>query len=411
MAAANASRPNTSPHFNTGVRFTAGQTNNAGAAGAAFRNGMQQQQPQQRGGSFQEQYGYKGGMTRPSNGAAGARAPGMSAPKAVAFPANFNPNAAPSNAPLLPSPAAVSKFRTTFEAPLTDVPRARQQKKNKADIPLPDYLQQYASVPRGKLPSTLSSDERSLLRAERKRLRLHKEAMEHAMETSRKQREIIDLDAYSAQEAREKKGWNSQRIKVSFQLCSAERVAVDTMPRGEQRIAHLMASVGSAVFDRTLTASSSGRNSEGYGNKGLWTIPISAYDAVLARLVGMRNEHLEVVIVPVAAAHLRALRGDAPDSSKVKTKFESMRGIPPALAQALYPFQREGVEFCVNHDGRALIGDEMGSVSQPRSHTHCSREITSSSLIDSGGSCWLIARLCCFLCVCSDLARRSKPSP
>ena len=37
-----------------------------------------------------------------------------------------------------------------------------------------------------------------------------------------------------------------------------------------------------------------------------------------------------------------------------------MNNIPDDLRNALFPFQREGVEYVVSHGGRALIGDEMG---------------------------------------------------
>ncbi len=38
----------------------------------------------------------------------------------------------------------------------------------------------------------------------------------------------------------------------------------------------------------------------------------------------------------------------------------SIDRIPNALWDGLFPFQREGVEFAVNHNGRCLIADEMG---------------------------------------------------
>ena len=41
-------------------------------------------------------------------------------------------------------------------------------------------------------------------------------------------------------------------------------------------------------------------------------------------------------------------------------KVEAMQTIPETLRDALFPFQREGVEYVVGHNGRALIGDEMG---------------------------------------------------
>jgi len=359
-----------------GVRFTTGSSahTSQNGAGGAFRNGVNQTQQRSGSGagSFQSTYGYQsGGQQRAAPApASNGRGQAWSAARPVAFPANFNPNAAPALPPtpasLAPgSGAAASRYRTMYEPAMSDVPKGRGKKKE-LGIPLPDYLQQYAHLPRNKLPDSLSSDERSLLRAERKRQRVHDAELNKSLSESRKQAELIDLDAYSAEVQRERKGWNSQRIKVSFPLCSADRVAVETNPRNEMRIVHMVQSVQGAAFDRNLASSSGsggagskGKNNDGFGSKGLWTIPISAYDAALARLVGLRSDHLDIVIVPVDASHLRALRGESA-LQKQHTSFESMRGIPPALAASLYPFQREGVEYCVNHEGRAMIGDEMG---------------------------------------------------
>jgi hypothetical protein len=39
---------------------------------------------------------------------------------------------------------------------------------------------------------------------------------------------------------------------------------------------------------------------------------------------------------------------------------QSQEKLPPSLWRALQPFQKEGVSFVVNKEGRALIADEMG---------------------------------------------------
>lgn len=419
-----------------GVRFTTGSSahTSQNTAGGAFRNGFNQTQ-QRSGissgsgaGSFQSTYGYQpGGQQRAGPApASNGRGQGWSAARPVAFPANFNPNAAPAlpaaSASLAPGSGGTggSRYRTMYEPAMSDVPKGRAKKKE-LGIPLPDYLQQYAHLPRNKLPDSLSSDERSLLRAERKRQRVHDAERNKSLSESRKQAELIDLDAYSAEVQRERKGWNSQRIKVSFQLCSADRVAVETNPRNEMRIVHMVQSVQGAAFDRNLASSSGsgaagskGKNNDGFGSKGLWTIPISAYDAALARLVGLRSDHLDIVIVPVDAGHLRALRGESA-LQKQHTSFESMRGIPPALAASLYPFQRAGVEYCVNHEGRAMIGDEMGLGQIPL--TTCIHPRALPSLRTPRRIALLLVRtaahslLRCDVCLLCVQANRSRRSP
>ena len=358
-----------------GVRFTTG-SNPSAATRAPFRPNLPAQ-PQRAGSgfgaapvpsSFQAQYGYAG------TGAGAAAAHGSSRPqsaaKAVAFPAGFNPRAAPPPA-LAPGAgtgagASVSKFRTTWEPPASTKSKGRSKKAgNKLGEPLPPHLEPYAHTPRGKLPAFLTGEDKRLLRAERKRLRAHADDLTRSSKDAAKLKEVIDLESYSAEYERERKGWNSQRIKVAFQLCSTDRVAIETTPRNEMRIINLIQSIPGALFNRELSTSVSKKDGvagEYGGLKGLWTIPLKSYDAARARLAGLRGDHLDIVIVEVNPVHLRALRGDgAKTELAVATTFESMQGIPPALAKALYPFQKAGVEFCVNHEGRAMIGDEMGS--------------------------------------------------
>jgi SWI/SNF-related matrix-associated actin-dependent regulator 1 of chromatin subfamily A len=40
--------------------------------------------------------------------------------------------------------------------------------------------------------------------------------------------------------------------------------------------------------------------------------------------------------------------------------FDAISGIPSKLVDSMFEFQKRGVEFIVNLNGRGMIGDEMG---------------------------------------------------
>lgn len=248
--------------------------------------------------------------------------------------------------------------------------KAPSKKKNDLGDPLPQHLQEFVHTAKHKLPGWLDPDERKLLRKERRRIKDAQKSSAKELVASKAEKERIDLDVYNHEQKRERGGWNANRIKVAFQLCSEDRVAVETQPRNHTTILHAIQSCEGAQFDRTLTSTdtSKGRKSDEGGRKGLWTVPLAAYDACLARCIGLRSDSMDVVIVPVDPKHLKALRG-GDGGNKSMMKFESMQGIPKELATHLYPFQKVGVEFCVAHGGRALIGDEMGLGSQFRDET------------------------------------------
>lgn len=373
------SASSSTPASSSSVRFT--QANGSQQRTGSFNLNRAPQATQRSAPINLSQYSYQPRGSAPSHPHASNqpahRGQSWTAPRPIAFPSGFNPNASPtlthptrSLPSSFPPPSAsasgsssVSRYRTTFEpapGPATSNGRGQNKRARGSDLPpLPDYLQQYAHLPRSKLPEFLSADERKWLRAERRRVRVHEKDSARALAAARKSKEIIDLEAMEAVQTREKGGWHSGRIKVSFQLCAADRVAVETQPRGDARVINLIKDIQGSYFDSKLAHSAtSGYKGKGETSKGLWTIPLSTYDACRARLMSLRSDSLDVIIVGVDPKHLRSLRGNT--STSAQTKFESMQGIPPALARGLYPFQRAGVEFCVNHDGRAMIGDEMG---------------------------------------------------
>eukprot|EP00980_Cylindrotheca_fusiformis_P031575 scaffold26576_cov201-Cylindrotheca_fusiformis.AAC.2 len=104
---------------------------------------------------------------------------------------------------------------------------------------------------------------------------------------------------------------------------------------------------GKAVFEK---------DKEGYSGK--WRIPLGAYRSFfsylnsdpMVRVVGIPETQLKIASLGKA----RLERG-YPSTRKIISK-----GVPKGLAKALAPFQRGGVDFVAEKDGRALIADDMG---------------------------------------------------
>lgn len=107
--------------------------------------------------------------------------------------------------------------------------------------------------------------------------------------------------------------------------------------------------------------------SKGHGNAfyqrdadgdGKWHIPLGAYHAFygflkaepMCKVDGIPEEQLKIASLGKAR-----LEKDYPSSRKLMKL-----GVPTQLAKALAPFQRGGVDFVIEKEGRALIADEMG---------------------------------------------------
>ncbi|CAJ1896022.1 unnamed protein product [Cylindrotheca closterium] len=98
------------------------------------------------------------------------------------------------------------------------------------------------------------------------------------------------------------------------------------------------------------------KDKEGVGGK--WRIPLGAYRTfyswlnsdVMTKVIGIPESQLKIASLGKA----RLERG-FPSVGKILSK-----GVPKGLATTLAPFQRGGVDFVAERNGRALIADEMG---------------------------------------------------
>ena len=104
---------------------------------------------------------------------------------------------------------------------------------------------------------------------------------------------------------------------------------------------------GKAVYDR---------NKEGGGGK--WRIPLGAYHAFVGFLRGQPNTYVEGI--PQHQLQIASLEKSRQEKGYPTVGDVIEMGVPAKLANALAPFQRGGVDFVCEKDGRALIADDMG---------------------------------------------------
>jgi hypothetical protein len=116
---------------------------------------------------------------------------------------------------------------------------------------------------------------------------------------------------------------------------------------------------GGATFDDTAGASEDA--SSGAPSKR-WRIPLGAYNSLHTWLTN-EDPRTHVEGIPqrqLAMASLgQEMKGKAYPSANTLVRY----GIPAGIAKALAPYQRGGVDFVRHREGRALIGDEMVSIS------------------------------------------------
>ena len=112
--------------------------------------------------------------------------------------------------------------------------------------------------------------------------------------------------------------------------------------------------------DPSLKQATAGLNNEEDGNnvgKGKWRIPLGAYQALFSYLTregsveGIQPEQLRV-------ATLGRERADKKEYPSVKALLDY--GVSSVVASALAPYQRAGVEFIIEKEGKALLADDMG---------------------------------------------------
>lgn len=149
-----------------------------------------------------------------------------------------------------------------------------------------------------------------------------------------------------------KKAWKLSLVGLSEFTITGLQVSYDAPPTPIAGLRPFIKRVsrehGQATFEK---------DAGGVGGK--WKIPLGAYHAFVAYLQSDPNcVHLETIPqmqLKIASLGKARLERDYPTPEKL-----IQRGVPYALAKTLAPFQRGGVDFVLERDGRALIADEMG---------------------------------------------------
>ena len=108
---------------------------------------------------------------------------------------------------------------------------------------------------------------------------------------------------------------------------------------------------------RSAAAAASPGNGPEEGGK--WRIPLGAYHSLVSYLTTDPTNYVNgIPMEQLRAATLGRERMDRTDFPSAKELVR--RGVFPAVSSALAPYQRVGVEFVLDKEGRALLADEMG---------------------------------------------------
>lgn len=91
-----------------------------------------------------------------------------------------------------------------------------------------------------------------------------------------------------------------------------------------------------------------------------WTIDLCDYEEVLLKVKELKKSGLEVVLdenyVNGRVVSLLIRERNARNQQQVNL----MEGLHKSMIDKLFPFQLEGIQFAIAHEGRCLIADEMG---------------------------------------------------
>ena len=114
---------------------------------------------------------------------------------------------------------------------------------------------------------------------------------------------------------------------------------------------------GSSI-DNTNNNTLGGRNDQYYRSEGKWRIPLGAYQPLLTYLSSVTN----TIVEGIPSEQLRAATLGRERFQKGYPSAEDLvkRGVAESVARALAPYQRGGVDFILEKEGRALLADEMG---------------------------------------------------
>lgn len=105
-------------------------------------------------------------------------------------------------------------------------------------------------------------------------------------------------------------------------------------------------------------------------DEGRWRIPLSVYYAFFSFLSREPNTIIEPI--PDNQMKIASLGRSAAERGYPSPEELMANGVPRGIAMRLAPYQRGGVDFLIQRNGRALIADEMGKLGAPSFVVHVS---------------------------------------
>ena len=117
---------------------------------------------------------------------------------------------------------------------------------------------------------------------------------------------------------------------------------------------------GIAVAEPLLKAPAekNGGNAFGSAGQGRWRIPLGAYQSLMTLLSSDRKNWVEGI--PVEQLRAATLGRERTEKKFPTVRMLIRREVSPVVASALAPYQRGGVDFILDKEGRVLLADEMG---------------------------------------------------
>lgn len=97
---------------------------------------------------------------------------------------------------------------------------------------------------------------------------------------------------------------------------------------------------------------------DGSAGQGRWRIPLGAYHPLMTLLTSESKNWVEGI--PIEQLRAATLGRERTEKKFPTVRMLIRREVSPVVASALAPYQRGGVDFILDKEGRVLLADEMG---------------------------------------------------
>jgi hypothetical protein len=213
-------------------------------------------------------------------------------------------------------------------------------------------IRAYAHLGREHWPDTLTDEERSLLKEERRNLKALQRITDKERATEHAQREQDDLGLVQAwKEEQAQLRLLREGCQLDFVLLGAKRVGLSAQPAEHPAVGHIICELPDCTTHDAQEKKDTGCE---------YSMSLSAYHVCLAVCKRLLTEqHVTLLVRPLPTEIVRSCSTQRATVTPLDEDELSKR-IPTNLLQQLFPFQRDGLAFGVRCGGRLLLGDEMG---------------------------------------------------